>query len=639
DWTVPREWNIRDAYIQSPSGERVVDFRDSNLHVVGYSTPVRARIDIAELRPHLFSLPDRPDWIPYRTSYYAERWGFCLSHNQLAGLSEQTYDVCIDSSLENGSLTYGDYLLKGQSADEVLISCHVCHPSLCNDNLSGIAVAVAIAQALQARRTRYSYRFLFIPGTIGSITWLAHNRAVLPRVRHGVVLTCLGDTGRSTYKKTRRGDAEIDRAFAYVLRASGAAFDVQDFSPYGYDERQYNSPGFNLPIGCLMRTPHGCFPEYHTSADNLDLVRPAALRDSLEKCLAVIDVLEDNRRYLNCFPYGEPQLGRRGLYGSIGGQSADKQFELALLWVLNQSDGKHTLLDVADRAGLAWATATAAASALQQQGLLAEFGNNARPPATDERGEVPCPTRAAVLGGADQVAVIIGASSGIGQATAQALAARGLRLCLVGRDPERLQQTASRLNSQGLINPYTYDISKEEEVSALVDALARDVSRIDVLVHSAGTIEFGPIATASDEAFDRQWRTNVRGPYALTQGLLPLLRACAGQIVFINSSAGLNAVANAGAYSATKHALKAIADSLRAEVNKDGIRVISVYPGRTASPMQETIHRAEGKPYHPGQLIQPVDVAEVILQALALPRSAELTDVNIRPMRMPLQSR
>jgi aminopeptidase-like protein len=372
DWTVPREWNIRDAWVKGQSGERVIDFNDSNLHVLSYSMPFAGRVRREELDRHLFSLPEHPDWIPYRTSYYDEAWGFCVSHTQRLALREPEYEVVIDSSLEDGSLTYAECLLEGDLHDEVLVSCHVCHPSLCNDNLSGIAVATALARTLAEARRRFSYRFLFIPGTIGSITWLARNEAHLDRVKHGLVLTCVGDGGRSTYKRSRRGDAEVDRAMAHVLRHSGQDHELLDFSPWGYDERQYCSPGFDLPVGCLMRTPHGRFPEYHTSADDLDLVRPEALADSYAKCLRLFDVLERNRTYLNTTPKGEPQLGRRGLYQAVGGQVDREAVQMAMLWVLNQSDGSKDLLEIATRSSLSYETIANAAALLRDHGLLDE---------------------------------------------------------------------------------------------------------------------------------------------------------------------------------------------------------------------------------------------------------------------------
>ncbi len=371
DWTVPKEWNIRDAYIKDAAGRRVVDFGASNLHVVGYSLPVHARLTLDELRPRLFSLSERPDWIPYRTSYYREDWGFCLTHNQLLTLDEGPYEVCIDSSLEPGSLTYGELVLPGDSDEEVLVSSHVCHPSLANDNLAGVAVSTYLALHLAARpRRRYTYRFVYIPGTIGAITWLALNHQRLERIRHGLVLALAGDPGASTYKKSRGGDAPIDRAFAHVLRHSGGS--VVEFEPLGYDERQYCSPGINLPVGCLTRSRHGRYPEYHTSADNLELVRPEALADTWSKCVAAVDILEGDRRYRNLAPCGEPQLGRRGLYRSTGGHTRQAELEQALLWVLNFSDSRHSLLEIAERAALPFAIVREAADLLVDAGLLAE---------------------------------------------------------------------------------------------------------------------------------------------------------------------------------------------------------------------------------------------------------------------------
>jgi aminopeptidase-like protein len=371
DWTVPREWNVRDAYVKNSRGERVIDFRRSNLHLVNYSVPFRARMSLEELRPHLFTLPDEAKWIPYRTSYYSESWGFCLSHRQLEALPDGEYEVCIDSSLEPGSLTYGECYLAGESTDEILISCHVCHPSLANDNLSGIAIAAYLAKHLGGLALRYSYRFLFIPGTIGSITWLSRNESIPSRIRHGLVLVCLGDSGRFTYKKSRKGDAVIDRAAVHVLRQLGD-LEVQEFSPYGYDERQFCSPGFNLPVGRLSRTPHGRFPEYHTSADDLGFVHPSQLAGSFDACLRLLDVLESDRTYMSQNPKCEPQLGKRGLYRAIGGLSRSPENEMAMLWVLNLADGEHSLLDVAERAGLAFDVVRRAADVLRDHGLLKE---------------------------------------------------------------------------------------------------------------------------------------------------------------------------------------------------------------------------------------------------------------------------
>ena len=373
DWTVPLEWNVTDAYVMNREGKRVIDFQSHNLHLMSYSVPVRKKMSLEELRPHLFSLPAHPEWIPYRTSYYKENWGFCMRHVDFEELSDGEYDVVIDSTLQAGSLTYGELYLPGEASDEILVSCHVCHPSLCNDNLSGITVAVKLAETIAARSRRYSYRFLFIPGTIGSITWLARNEQIVPRIRHGLVITGVGDAGNVTYKKSRQGNAEIDRAMTHVLRHSGEAHSIIDFSPYGYDERQYCSPGFNLPVGCFMRTLHGQYPEYHSSADNLDLVRSESLSRSYADCLQAFELLEGNRVYVSQNPRCEPQLGRRGLYRAVAGQQENQCRELALLWVLNMSDGRHALLDIADRAALPFGQIQSAAEALVEAELLKEY--------------------------------------------------------------------------------------------------------------------------------------------------------------------------------------------------------------------------------------------------------------------------
>ena len=370
DWTVPREWNIKDAWIKNDRGERVVDFQKHNLHVVNYSVPVRARMSFEELRPRLHSLPQKPDLIPYRTSYYEDNWGFCLSEKQLQKLGPGEYEVCIDATLEPGSLTYGELLLPGESEDEILISTHVCHPSLCDDNLSGIAISAHLANALlKQERRRMSVRFLYAPGTIGAIVWLAQNRERL-RVKHGMTLTCLGDTHPFTYKRTLNGQADVDRAAVEVLRSSGLAHQLIDFFPYGYDERQYNSPGFRLPVASLMRGRHGQFPEYHTSGDNLEFVHAERLVESYRVVRDVVFALDGNRRYRNLAPYGEPQLGKRGLYRALGGTNiADMQ--LALLWVLNLSDGSCDLLEITKRSGLSLAAIYGAAELLAKHELLA----------------------------------------------------------------------------------------------------------------------------------------------------------------------------------------------------------------------------------------------------------------------------
>jgi aminopeptidase-like protein len=378
DWVVPREWNLRAARLVGPDGRVVVDAERSTLHVLGYSAPFRGTVSLEELQGHLHSIPDQIALVPYRTSYYREDWGFCLSHAQRQALRPGRYEVLIDTTLREGSLTYGECVLKGSSEAEVLVSAHSCHPALANDNLSGMVVAATLARLLRGAALRYTYRFVFAPGTIGAITWLALNEERVPRIAHGLVAACLGDSGRMTYKRSRRGDAEIDRAVAHVLAHSGDDHEIREFRPYGYDERQYCSPGFDLPVGSLTRTPYGEYPEYHTSADTPDFVRPDRLVDSLRRYLEVFEILEGNAACTNLSPKGEPQLGRRNLYGAVGGHSHAAATEMALLWVLNMSDGRHSLLDVADRARLPFRDVRRAALALESAGLLAPAARGSR---------------------------------------------------------------------------------------------------------------------------------------------------------------------------------------------------------------------------------------------------------------------
>jgi aminopeptidase-like protein len=369
DWQVPDEWNIRDAYVADAGGRRVIDFRESNLHVVSYSTPVRARLPLAELRAHLHTLPQAPDWIPYRTSYYRRSWGFCLRHRDLEQLADAEYEVCIDSTLAPGSLTYGECVLPGSVPEEVIVFSHVCHPSLANDNAAGIAVAVELAEALSRSPRHYTWRFVFAPGTIGAITWLARNEAVVKRIAHGLVIGLLGDSGGITYKRSARGDAFIDRAATSVLRTLGVTHLVEDFSPYGYDERQFNSPGIGLPAGRLTRSPNGGYPEYHTSADSPEILSAVQLAESLWVLARVVEVLETDTTVRNLLPNCEPQLGRRGLYRTTGGE-APRQREHALLWVLNQADGSRSLLDISERSGIPFSVIRSAAEDLASVGLL-----------------------------------------------------------------------------------------------------------------------------------------------------------------------------------------------------------------------------------------------------------------------------
>lgn len=370
DWTVPDEWRIRDAWIKDPSGAKVVDFTEHNLHVLNYSEGVHGTFALDDLKRHIHTLPEQPDLIPYRTSYYSRTWGFCMAHRDLMALEEGLYEVFIDAEHIAGSLDYGELVLPGESSEEVLISTHVCHPSMCNDNLSGIVLSRALAGYLAPRPRRYTYRFVFIPGTIGSIVWLSKNPDAARSVSHGLVLAGLGDPGAPHYKRSRRGTAPIDRAVEHLLAARSEPFGLEDFSPYGYDERQYCSPGFDLPVGCLSRTPHGQYPEYHTSGDDLDFVTGESLRNSLELLADVVNVLESDLTYRNLLPHCEPQLGKRGLYDNVGGRRVNHDDRMAILWVLNQSDGKSSLLDIAIRSGLPFATLQWAAEALLEAELL-----------------------------------------------------------------------------------------------------------------------------------------------------------------------------------------------------------------------------------------------------------------------------
>jgi aminopeptidase-like protein len=367
DWVVPDEWNLNRAYIETPEGERIVDTAAHNLHVVNYSTPIDAVLSREELRPHLHTLPDRPDWIPYKTSYYERSWGFCLSERQRAAMTAPRYRVVIDAKLRPGALSYGELVLEGRRADEeVLVSTHCCHPSLANDNLSGIVVATTLAKALAGKDRERTWRFLFLPGTIGAVVWLARNEATAARIRYGMVLAGVGSRHDFIWKRSRRGNAAIDRILAHALTHSGESFSLRDFSPYGYDERQYCSPGFNLPVGCLMRGLWGEYPEYHTSADNLGFLSAEKLAGTLALLRSVAEAIEHgDETWRNLSPKGEPQLGARGLY-----RDTPEYDRMTLLWVLNLADGKHTLLDIAERAGQPLARVRAAAQASASAGLL-----------------------------------------------------------------------------------------------------------------------------------------------------------------------------------------------------------------------------------------------------------------------------
>lgn len=372
DWTVPKEWNINDAYVKDSAGNRIIDFQKSNLHVLNYSVPVNKKVSLPELKKHLYTLPDQPDLIPYLTSYYKENWGFCLSHNEFLKLKDEEYEVVIDSSLTNGSLTISELLIEGKSKEEVLLSCYTCHPSLCNDNLSGVVLCTELAKTLKQCDLNYSYRILFIPETIGAITWLALNETTVKNIKHGLVASCVAGPGPFGYKKSRRGNAKIDLAAQHILKHSDYEYRVQDFYPLGSDERQFCSPGFDLPVGRLIKTPSGeiLCPEYHTSADNLEFVTADNLAKTFEMYLKTIFVLENDRTFLSTNPKGEPQLGKRGLYNMVGGQKREDLDILTLLWIMNLADGQHSLLDMAIRTDIGFEKIKRGADILLEAGLI-----------------------------------------------------------------------------------------------------------------------------------------------------------------------------------------------------------------------------------------------------------------------------
>lgn len=370
DWVIPPEWNIRAGWLTDPMGRRVVDFQQSNLHVLNYSVPVRRTLTLEELRPHLHSLPDHPSWVPYRTSYYAEDWGFCLADDVLRGLPAGEYEVVIDSSLQAGSLTYGECVLPGRSTEEILVSSHICHPSLANDNLSGVAVATYLANALAEVDRRYTYRFLFAPGTIGAIAWLAGNEAITERIRGGLVLACVGDTGHLVYKRSRRGNSVVDRAAEHILQTQNGPSEVVDFSPYGNDERQFCSPGFDLPVGAVTRSGYDRSERHHTSVDDMARISADSLAGALEFCLKIFEIFEADDTFVSRNPKGEPQLGRRGLYRKLGGRADQGQMEEAMLWLMSFADGHHSLLDIATRAQLPFQPVYEAALVLERTELL-----------------------------------------------------------------------------------------------------------------------------------------------------------------------------------------------------------------------------------------------------------------------------
>ncbi|HCF03067.1 DUF4910 domain-containing protein [Flavobacterium sp.] len=353
DWTVPPEWNIRKAFIKDSKGNTIIDFENNNLHILGYSEPVSLKLDFDLLKEHIYTLPEQPDLIPYLTSYYQKRWGFCMSHNQFCTLDKnEIYTVLIDSELnDEGSMTIGEAFIKGKSEKEILFSTYICHPSLANNELSGPLVTAFIYKHLkQKKKLKYSYRFAFVPETIGSICLLSEKGDHFKEnLQAGFVITCIGDKGDYTYKRSRIGNALPDRAAELILEQTENNFNLVEFFPSGSDERQYCSPGFNLPVGSLMKTMYGKYPEYHTSADDKDFISFEVMEASVYKYLDIIELIEHNEKYINLLPNCEPQLGKRGLYPTLGSQKITDNFVDGMMWILNLADGEHDLIDISKR--------------------------------------------------------------------------------------------------------------------------------------------------------------------------------------------------------------------------------------------------------------------------------------------------
>jgi aminopeptidase-like protein len=373
DWVVPPEWNVARATLRGPGGHVLADFDANPLHLVGYSEPVRATISGAELRPRLHALPEHPDWIPYRTSYYERTWGFCVTQRVLEAIDDAArYQVEIDASLdENGSLAYAECVVPGTDGGEILVVTHVCHPNLANDGVAGLVVSAAFAHALRPGTFRRDVRVLFAPSGIGMLSWLHRNRDAAERVVAGIVVSCAGDRGPLTYKRSRHGDAAVDRVAAQVLASRDGAR-LEPFVPWGGDERQFSSPGFDLPVGALSRTPHGFYPEYHTSADDLSLISGAQLADTLSALEEIVGGIDAAAVYRRAVPHGEPHLAWHSLSGArttslLQGGDDERR---ALFWVLSLADGRRDVGAIAEHAGLPLETVGAVARTLEAAGII-----------------------------------------------------------------------------------------------------------------------------------------------------------------------------------------------------------------------------------------------------------------------------
>lgn len=352
DWTVPKEWNIRDAYILDEQGRKFCDFKLSNLHVVSYSTPIHTEMDWNSLEPHLFTLPEMPDAIPYRTTYYKENWGFCIAYQDYLELKKSSkFTVVIDSTLADGGITYGDFVLPGASKDEILFTTYTCHPSMANNELSGVLVTAFLYEMIKAIPDRhYTYRFIFVPETIGSIHYLyLHGDHFRKHLKGGYVVTCVGDSANFNFKVARDEQALINRLSQHVLKHLGFEFKKHDFRPLGSDERQYCSPGFNLPVSVLSRSIFHQYKEYHTSLDNKDFVSFSSMVETIGVFAHFARAFELNHNYVNQEPFCEPQLGKRGLYPEFGGMKNHEKELVRTMYLLNYADGKNDLLSIAEK--------------------------------------------------------------------------------------------------------------------------------------------------------------------------------------------------------------------------------------------------------------------------------------------------
>lgn len=375
DWEVPKEWNIRDAYIITPDGKKICNFKENNLHLLNYSIPQDREISYEELKDHLFTRPDLPEAIPYVTSYYKENWGFCLSHKQLQELPQKgTYKIFIDAELKAGHLTYGHLVLKGETEKEVLFSTYLCHPSMANNELSGPLAMASLYQKIAAlKKRKYTYRFVIAPETIGIIVYLAKYGAHIKKhLEAGYILTCCGDRGALTYKRSKKENTLADRVAERVLKQNGIEHSVIPFAIGGSDERQYCSPGFDLPVGSFIRTPYHTFKEYHTSLDNKAFISFNCIEETAETLFDCVKEIESSRYYINMQPDCEPQLGKRGLYPTTGGTWGDISLVHKMLHMLAFADGRTDLTEIAAKKGLKSEDLTEAIQKLSEAGLLRE---------------------------------------------------------------------------------------------------------------------------------------------------------------------------------------------------------------------------------------------------------------------------